>query len=197
MGAVSPVPFCTPEVLEEVRSRIVEPTVNGLRAEGIPYVGFLFFGLIRCADAVKVIEYNCRMGDPETEAVLPRLNEDLVALLMDAANHRLTNRTAEVRPGAQCVVVSVAGGYPEAYGKGDPISGLDNLDPHGPTVVFHAGTKKSGAESGVVTNGGRVLAVSSQGKNASEALAATYEALSKISYPGQYYRRDIGNDLRG
>ena len=196
MGAVSPVPFCTPEVMEEVRSRIVEPTVNGLRSEGIPYVGFLFFGLIRCADAVKVIEYNCRMGDPETEAVLPRLNEDLVALLMDAANHRLTNRTAAVHPGAQCVVVSVAGGYPEAYGKGDPISGLDRLDPRGSTVVFHAGTKKSGDETGVVTNGGRVLAVSSQGKNASEALAATYEALSKISYPGQYYRRDIGNDLR-
>jgi phosphoribosylamine--glycine ligase len=114
---------------------------------------------------------------------------------MDAANHRLTNRKAEVSPGAQCVVVSVAGGYPEAYGKGDPISGLNDLDPNGPTVVFHAGTKKSGDGTGVVTNGGRVLAVSSKGKNASEALAATYEALSKIHYPGQYYRRDIGNDL--
>jgi phosphoribosylamine--glycine ligase len=195
MGAISPVPFADAAFMDKVLNRVVIPTIKGLKAENITYNGFVFFGLINVKGDPYVIEYNCRMGDPETEAVLPRLNEDLVALLMDAANHRLTNRTAEVRPGAQCVVVSVAGGYPEAYGKGDPISGLSDLDPNGHTVVFHAGTKKSEDGTGVVTNGGRVLAVSSKGKNASEALAATYEALSKIHYPGQYYRRDIGNDL--
>jgi phosphoribosylamine--glycine ligase len=193
MGAVSPVSFCTPDVMAEVERTIVAPTVAGLQKENIPYVGFLFFGLIRCSDAVKVIEYNCRMGDPETEAVLPRLDEDLVALLSAAAEGRLENRVAKQKSVSQCVVVSVAGGYPGDYGKGDAISGLDSAAQDQHSTVFHAGTRQDG--NIIRTNGGRVLAVSSRGNTTQDALDAAFDTMKKIHYSGQYYRRDIGQDL--
>ena len=197
MGAVSPVPFCTPDLMEKVVNRIIHPTVKGLHAEGIPYTGFLFFGLIVVDKEPFVIEYNCRMGDPETEVVFPRITEDVVALFVAAAQGTLQNRTVAMTSKAQCAVVSVAEGYPEVYAKGDEIHGLDEnhaVSDAPNSIVFHAGTSLKNGQ--LVTRGGRVLVVSSQGDTLNEALSSAFGVVKKVTYRGQNYRRDIGKDVQ-
>jgi phosphoribosylamine--glycine ligase len=190
MGAVSPVPFAQGAFLDKVTNQVIIPTIKGLKNDKIPYKGFLFFGLINVKGDPYVIEYNCRMGDPETEVVIPRLKSDILDLFEGIATNTLSERDIQFFEQSAATVMMVSGGYPEKYKSGLPIYGLNNVTD---SLVFHAGTTADGPS--INTAGGRVLCVTSYGKNLEIALAKSYESIQKISFDGSYYRKDIGFDV--
>lgn len=190
MGALSPVPFANPTFMDKVKNQVIIPTVKGLKADGIPYKGFIFFGLINVRNEPYVIEYNCRMGDPETEVVIPRLKSDILDLFEGVATNTLSERDVQFDERSAATVMMVSGGYPEAYEKGKQIYGLNVVTD---SIVFHAGTKADGPV--VTTNGGRVLAATSFGKDVASALKRSYESLDKIEFEKSFYRSDIGHDV--
>ena len=191
MGAVSPVPLFDEAMQKQVMSRIIEPTIEGLAKDGLPYKGFLFFGLIDVGGEAMVIEYNCRMGDPETEVVMARLDEDVLPILRDAGNGKLTNRVARQSKQSAATVMMVSEGYPGSYPKGLPISGLDQASEH--AIVFQAGTTLKDEE--LCTAGGRVLCVTGVGNNMASALGKAYQAVASITFDGANHRKDIGQDI--
>ncbi|MDE6229065.1 MAG: phosphoribosylamine--glycine ligase, partial [Muribaculaceae bacterium] len=192
MGAVSPVPFANAEFMEKVEQRIVKPTVSGLIADGIDYRGFIFLGLINVEGEPMVIEYNVRMGDPETEAVMPRVASDLLPLLVAAAKGNLGDLELAEDPRTAVTVMAVSGGYPGSYAKGKAISGLDGA---GESLLFHAGTALN-ADGQLVTSGGRVIAATSYGPDIASAAAKSFKAIEALDFEGKYYRRDIARDLQ-
>jgi phosphoribosylamine--glycine ligase len=191
MGAVSPVPFADNAFMLKVKERIVDPTIRGLKADGIEYRGFLFIGLIKVEEEPMVIEYNCRMGDPETEVVIPRLKNDLVDLLQAVADKKLEGKSVETDPRAAATMVAVSGGYPGSYEKGFVITGLDSK--HEDSLIFHSGTQLENGE--VLTNGGRVLCVTSYAGSLQDAIRKSIEVLTHIDFEGMYFRRDIGYEF--
>jgi phosphoribosylamine--glycine ligase len=194
MGAVSPVPFADQAFMEKVRTRIIEPTVRGIAEEGLDYKGFIFIGLISLQGEPFVIEYNCRLGDPETEVVLPRVRTDLVELLKAVAEGRIRDQSIDIDPRSTATVMLVSGGYPGQYDKGHEIQGLDILNEED-VLVFHAGTKVK--EGQVLTNGGRVMAVTAYGDSLTEAVKRSLKIIEFIEFEGMYYRRDIGYEFEG
>lgn len=190
MGAVSPVPYVDAVLMEKIETRIVKPTIDGFQKDGIPYKGFVFIGLINVNNEPIVIEYNVRMGDPETEVVIPRLKTDLVELFLAVANEKLDEITLEIDERSATTVMLVSGGYPEDYEKGKTISGLEKITD---SIVFHAGTKLD--NDTVVTNGGRVLAITSYGNDFQEAIKKSYQNIEKLHFDKMNFRKDIGNDL--
>jgi phosphoribosylamine--glycine ligase len=190
MGAVSPVPYVDAVLMEKIETRIVKPTIEGFQKDGIEYKGFVFIGLINVNNEPIVIEYNVRMGDPETEVVVPRMKSDLVALFLAVANEKLDEFTLEIDSRSATTVMLVSGGYPEDFEKGKAITGLEYIED---SIVFHAGTKLNNGY--VVTNGGRVLAITSYGKDFQEAIKKTYQNIEKLHFDKMYFRKDIGNDL--
>jgi phosphoribosylamine--glycine ligase len=190
MGAVSPVPFADAILLEKIETRVVKPTIEGLQKDGIEYKGFVFIGLIIVKGEPMVIEYNVRMGDPETEVVMPRIQSDLVELFQAVANQKLDEVTLEIDPRSATTIMVVSGGYPEDYGKGFEISGIENVED---SIVFHAGTKLENGK--VVTSGGRVLAVTSFGDSFQAAIKKSYQNIDKLHFDKMYFRKDIGFDL--
>ena len=188
MGAISPVPFVSKSLSDKIDKKIVQPTIEGLKEDGIHYKGFLFIGLIKVGEEPKVIEYNVRLGDPETEVVLPRIKTDLLSLFKAVQERRLDKVKLEIDPKVAATVMAVSGGYPKAYEKGKKITGLENT-----SMVFHAGTRNEGDD--VVTNGGRVLAATSFGENFNEAVDKSLKTLKKINFQGMNFRKDIGFDL--
>lgn len=190
MGCVSPVPFVNDNFMQLVEKTIVQPTIHGIRQEGMEYKGFVFFGLMKVGEKPYVIEYNCRMGDPETEVVLPRLKNDLVDLFSSLFNNTLVQQTIEIDERACSTIMAVSGGYPGDYTKGFSIKGLDELENTEDVMLFHAGTKKDGEN--VVTNGGRVLAVSAFGNDLQASIENAKKGLAKIDFKGMYFRNDIG-----
>jgi len=191
MGAISPVPFADKEFLDKVEKRIIIPTINGLKSDNLPYKGFVFIGLIMVEKEPYVIEYNVRMGDPETQVVLPRIKSDFLDLMISTANESLSSCEMEILDDTYSNVVMVAGGYPEAYEKGNVITGIPENSEE--TIIFQAGTKT--VNTNVVTNGGRVLSVVSKGTDHKQALSKSYEIVDKINYKDKNYRKDIGFDL--
>jgi len=190
MGAVSPVPFADAILLEKIESRIVKPTIEGLKKDNIQYKGFVFIGLINVKGEPIVIEYNVRMGDPETEVVIPRLESDLVELFQAVANEKLNEINLEVTDKSAATIMVVSGGYPEEYVNGKVISGIETVTD---SIVFHAGTKQD--NNTIITNGGRVLAVTSLGDNFEDAIKKSYQNIEKLHFDTMYYRKDIGFDL--
>ena len=190
MGAVSPVPFATDAFLKKIEERIVKPTINGFTKDKLPYVGFVFIGLIKVGDDPKVIEYNVRMGDPETEVVLPRLKNDFVDILQAMANGSLDKINIEIDERAATTIMLVSGGYPEAYEKGKEITGIDAIED---SILFHAGAQLKDAK--VVTSGGRVMAITSYGNTYQEAIKKSYQSAEKLHFDKMNYRKDIGFDL--
>lgn len=190
MGAVSPVPFATDEFLNKIEEQIVKPTIEGLKKDHLPYKGFVFIGLIKVGEEPKVIEYNVRMGDPETEVVLPRLKNDLVEIFKAINNQTLNKINIEIDERAATTIMMVSGGYPEAYEKGKIITGIENISD---SIPFHAGAVLK--EGKVVTSGGRVMAITSYGKTYEEAIKKSYQNIEKLHFDKMYYRKDIGFDL--
>jgi phosphoribosylamine--glycine ligase len=190
MGAISPVPFATEAFLSKIEERIVKPTIKGLQKDNLPYKGFVFIGLIKVGEDPKVIEYNVRMGDPETEVVLPRLKTDLVEIFKAISEERLDDIEIEIDERAATTVMLVSGGYPEAYEKGKIISGLESVND---SIVFHAGATVKGNQ--VITSGGRVMAITSFGNTYEDAINKSYQNINKLHFDKMYYRKDIGFDL--
>jgi len=190
MGAVSPVPFANTEFMKKIEEQVIKPTVAGLQKDNIPYKGFIFFGIIKVGDQPKVIEYNCRMGDPETEVVIPRVKSDFLELLIAAGKNELHTKAIEFEIKSACTVMLVSGGYPEAYEKGKVIQGLNEVEN---SILFHAGTCINNEK--VESNGGRVIAITSYGKDFKEALDQSYQNIEKISFDKMNFRKDIGFDL--
>lgn len=190
MGAVSPVPFADKVFLDKIENQIVKPTVEGLKKDKLPYIGFIFIGLIKVGNDPKVIEYNVRMGDPETEVVLPRLKTDFVEVLEAMANKTLSTITIDIDERAATTIMLVSGGYPEAYEKGKEIKGIEKVSD---SIVFHAGAKEQAGK--VVTSGGRVMAITSYGNTYQEAIKKSYRSIEKLHFDKMYYRKDIGFDL--
>ncbi|MBN2173556.1 MAG: phosphoribosylamine--glycine ligase [Bacteroidales bacterium] len=192
MGSISPVPFADAVFMDKVEKRIIKPTIDGLNAEGIKYKGFVFFGLIKVDNDPYVIEYNVRMGDPEAESVIPRIKTDLLKMFQAVANENLEDVELDVDPDFAAAVFIVSGGYPESYEKGKQIKGLDNIND---SILFHAGTTYDKVTGNIITNGGRVIAVTSYGKTMQEALEKSFANAAKINFEGKYFRRDLGKDL--